>query len=105
MKVLIPAYTGLGNFILKTPFINSLKTLYPNIKIDVVFGLPFGAEKVLHNSDLINETFWLPINSSFQKKIGFFRFFSKRSYDYVFFPFDSCPPFFLYLSFFFSKRK
>ena len=50
MNVLILAYTGLGNFILKTPFISSLKMIYPNIEIDIVCGLPYGVENVLSKS-------------------------------------------------------
>ena len=63
MKILISAYTGLGNFILKTPMINRLADLYPGCKIDLACGSPWGADKVLEHSNIINHVYWLPLNS------------------------------------------
>ncbi len=105
MKVLIPSYTGLGNFILKTPFISSLKMIYPNIEIDIVCGLPYGVENVLSKSNLIKKTYWLPTESSFIERVSFFRKLKKKKYTYIFIPFDSCPPFFLFYSFIFLRTS
>ena len=97
MRVLIPSYTGLGNFILKTPFISSLKMIYPNIEIDIVCGLPYGVENVLSKSNLIKKTYWLPTNSSFIERVNFFSNIKKKKYMYIFIHFDSCPPFFFFI--------
>ena len=68
MRVLISAYTGLGNFILKTPMISRLVNLYPDCKIDLLCGVTWGADKVLENSDFINQVHWLPIDSTIVDK-------------------------------------
>jgi len=96
MKVLISAYTGLGNFILKTPMINRLYDLYPDCKIDLVCGLPWGAEKVLEHSNLINHVYWLPITSTILDKTKCLKRLANNSYDLIILPFDSTPTFLLW---------
>ena len=95
MKILISAYTGLGNFILKTPMINRLANLYPDCKIDLVCGLPWGAEKVLEHSNLINHVHWLPLDYTIIDKRKRLKSLAKNGYDLVLLPFDSTPTFFL----------
>ena len=94
MKVLISAYTGLGNFILKTPFIKKLKQLYPCSIIDIIAGNSFGTEFVLQNSELINKTLILNEKSSIKEKINFFINLRKDNYDLIFLPFDANSKFF-----------
>ena len=55
MKIILSAYTGLGNFILKTPLIKSLKEIHPNCQIHILLGNSWGVENVLKKSNFINE--------------------------------------------------
>tara|TARA_B100001057_G_C22860875_1_gene954461 strand:+ start:1288 stop:2373 length:1086 start_codon:yes stop_codon:yes gene_type:complete len=104
-RILISAYTGLGNFILKTPFIRKIKNLYPECKIDLLCGLPWGAEKVLANTNYINEVIWLDPKNSFLKKQIFLRNLSKKNYDLIFLPFDASPNFVVFGSNFFFRKS
>lgn len=89
MKILIPAYTGLGNFILKTPMIKTIKKLYPHSQIDVLAGNNFGTEFVLKDSSLIGKTILFKEGNNFIKKIKFALWLKKNKYDILFLPFDS----------------
>ena len=91
MKVLISSYTGLGNFILKTPLIKAIHETYPDCQVDLLFGLPWGAENVLKNSSLINMQYWLTPRVSFLEKRKVFKELQKNKYDLVILPFDSSP--------------
>lgn len=86
LHFLVPAYTGLGNFILMTPMIRELRRQYPTSRIDVLAGNSYGTEFVLKGSHLINETLILSEDASILEK-G--RFFLKLRgyYDIIFFPF------------------
>lgn len=85
---LIPGYTGLGNFILKTPFIRLLREEYPDARIDILCGNSFGTEFVLAGSSWIDETLIFPINSSFIEQIKFYLGIRGR-YDTIFLFFDT----------------
>ena len=69
MKILISSYTGLGNFILKTPLIQAAHKEYQGCQIDLIFGYPWGAENILKGSELVNKQYWLPPQFSMLKKI------------------------------------
>lgn len=106
MKILISAYTGLGNFILKTPMINRLADLYPDCKIDLACGLPWGADKVLEHSNLINHVYWLPLNSTIVHKRKHLKSLANTGYDLIVLPFDSTPTYLLWgANFYFSDSK
>ncbi len=106
MKILISAYTGLGNFILKTPMINRLADLYPGCKLDLACGSPWGADKVLEHSNIINHVYWLPLNSTFLDKIKHLKSLANNGYDLIVLPFDSTPTFLLWgANFYFSDSK
>ena len=103
MRILISSYTGLGNFILKTPFIRKLNHLYPNCTIDIVTdkkGNIFdpSPEEIINSSEYIKNVFRLDFNSSIFKKITFFLQLRQNKYNFIFFPFDSSPLFFVVLS-------
>jgi heptosyltransferase-2 len=84
---LVPAYTGLGNFILMTPMIQELRRKFPDSRIDVLAGNSYGTESVLKGrTDLVNETLILSENASTFEKISFFLKLRGR-YDVIFFPF------------------
>lgn len=91
MKVLISAYTGLGNFILKTPMIKLLSKLYPNCRIDLLCGSDWGVEKVLENTELINHVHWFPLDSKFTQKTKYLKKLKKENYNLILLPFDSTP--------------
>jgi ADP-heptose:LPS heptosyltransferase len=93
MKVLVSAYTGLGNFILKTPVISKIKELWPDAEIDLIAGNSFGTEFVLKNTKFINETHILKMDATLMVKLKFFFSLRKKQYDTVFLPFDAVPKF------------
>lgn len=99
-KILISGYTGLGNFILKTPLIKKIKESYPDSEIDIIAGNSYGAEFVLKDDELINETYILKENSSTLEKIKFFLSLRKMNYDVIFLPFDSNRRFLFFCSYF-----
>ena len=105
MKILISSYTGLGNFILKTPLIKAIHEAYSDCQVDLLFGKPWGAENVLKNSSLINMQYWLTPSASFLEKRKIFKELQKNKYDLVILPFDSSPLFILLLSRFYLKKS
>jgi len=94
LKFLIPAYTGLGNFVLKTPLIRSIHQNFPDSKIDIVYGNNWGAEGVLGDSDWVRVSHRCSITSSLLYKLLFLYSLRKERYDVVLMPFDSTPIFF-----------
>jgi ADP-heptose:LPS heptosyltransferase len=91
MKFLICAYTGLGNFILKTPLIKAISEHFPNAKIDLLCGSPWGVENVLSGSNLIRNALWCPESDPPLNKIKILFKLRKEKYDVVMLPFDSTP--------------
>jgi len=89
MKILISAYTGLGNMVLKTPMIRTLAELYPFAQIDLLAGNSHGTENILNNSKYINQTIILkPEETSQHKAVA-----AGWQYDYFIITFDAAPPF------------
>lgn len=88
-NILISAYTGLGNWVMKTPMLKTLKQLYPHAAIDVIAGNSFGTEQLMYDNVLIRKTHELQENSSFIKKLSFFRMLRKEKYDLILLPFDA----------------
>lgn len=99
MRILISAYTGLGNFILKTPMIKKIKCLYPTCKIDIITGNSFGTEFILQGTTLIDKTYILKENASFIEKYQFFSNLKKEKYDAIFLAFDTNRKFLFFGSF------
>ena len=102
MRVLLSAYTGLGNFVLKTPLIRALHEQYPGIEIDLVFGSPWGVENVLKGSHFIRAYIEVPEHLSFIEKCLLFRRKAKK-YNLILLPFDSTP-LYLYVMLLYSKK-
>lgn len=88
-KVLISAYTGLGNFIQKTPMIKKIRELYPECHIDILAGNNYGTEYVLKGSEFVDKIYFLKENSTIKEKISFYWQLRKKKYDAVFIAFDS----------------
>ncbi len=89
-NILLSAYTGLGNFVLKTPLIAALHEAFPHIGLDLIAGNGFGAEQVLgNNSPLLRHVHQLPLRASWQQKLRFFWALRSYNYDYLLLPFDA----------------
>jgi len=96
MKILISAYTGLGNFILKTPMIHKIKEVWPEAEIDLIADNSYGTEYVLAGTELVNETHILKVDTPFTVKLKFFWSLREKRYDAVFLPFDAAPTFMMF---------
>ena len=92
-RFLMPAYTGLGNFILKTPMIRALHQTFPEAEILVLAGNNYGTEFVLGESGVIRETLILRDNAPLGTKLAFFWQLRRRRIDVLFLPFDVQPSF------------
>lgn len=94
LKILLSAYTGLGNFVLKTPAISQLKAvLPPKSCIDLIAGNSFGSDYVLKNSPLIGQTHILKPTASIIEKTAFFAQLRPLNYHAILLPFDAQPRF------------
>ncbi len=106
MRVLISAHTGLGNFILKTPFFHAILKQFKNCRIDLLFDKKNGLEDVINDSKIINNFYYLMQDASFLEKHSLFLELRKNKYDIVFLPFDSTSKSILFKSqFYLSKSK
>jgi len=92
---LIPAYTGLGNFLMMTPMILTLRRLYPQARISILAGNAFGGEHVFRAGDgIVDDVFFLPMTASLGEKAGFFWKLRRLSIATAFLPFDASPAFY-----------
>jgi len=96
MKFLITGYTGLGNFILKTPLLANIHRCFPGSSIDLIYGLSWGAECVLQESKVISHYHYLDQKSTLASKLTFLLRLRRHNYDVLLLPIDSTPRF-LYL--------
>ena len=68
---LIPAYTGLGNFLLMSPMIRTLRERYPASRIYILAGNAFGGEHVFRAGDgIVDDVFFLPMGASGWNRIS-----------------------------------
>ena len=105
MKILISSYTGLGNFILKTPMISTIRDEYPSAIIDIITANGLGIEPILKKNSLINDIIVLNNKASLIEKIIFFMRLRKSKYDLVLLPFDSQPLFLIFGSYISNIKK
>jgi len=89
MKVLISAYTGLGNMVMKTPLIRTIKEIYPFAQLDLVAGNTLQTEHIIKDNRYINQTILLKLEDTHLHK----KLTQKWNYDYGIIPFDAAPPF------------
>jgi len=94
MKFLLVTYTGLGNFILKTPLVRAISEHFPGAQIHLICGSPWGVEEVLSGSNLIHRTHWCSIKSPWLQKLRILLVLRRQKYDIVLLPFDSTPGYF-----------
>jgi len=87
MKILLSAYTGLGNMVMKTPMIRTIKEIYPFAQLDLIAGNSFKAENILQDAQYINQTILLkPEDTHLHKNVV-----KHWDYDYCIIPFDAAP--------------
>ena len=92
---IVPAYTGLGNFLMMTPMILALRRLYPQARIYVLAGNAFGGEHVFRAGDgIVDDVFVLPMTASVWRKVRFFWQLRRLSIATAFLPFDASPAFY-----------
>lgn len=97
MNILIAAYSGLGNLILRIPLFRKIKELYPEARIDIITGddLMGNVSFIAELLDVIDNVHQLSQNASWIEKCRFFFRMRKRRYSVIFLPFDSRPHFLL----------
>lgn len=89
LKILVSGYTGLGNMVLKIPFLETLHQLYPHAQIDIIASNNFGSEIILQKKQYINKIFVLPHNTPFFQKLHFFYTLRHQAYTLIFIGFDN----------------
>ena len=91
---LIPAYSGLGNFLMMTPMVRTLRELYPQARIVILAGNPFGTECVFRAGDgIADEVLWLAMNAPAWRKVLFFLRLRRARLATALIPFDGAPAF------------
>ena len=101
MKILIPAYTGLGNFIQKLPLINILTTHYPDAELHIYTEY---SDYSFFVSSSYNVKFYC-IPKSRQSIFTWFSTLFSNSYDIIILPFDSTPSPLYWVSFLFLRSR
>jgi len=54
-KVLVYAYTGLGNFVLYTPTLKAIKEFFPHASFTLLHGNDTGCHEVVYGSNMFDE--------------------------------------------------
>lgn len=92
---IVPAYTGLGNFLMMTPMVRTLRACYPASRIYILAGNAFGGEHVFRAGDgIVDDVFVLPMTASLWRKAGFFWRLRRLSIGTALLPFDASPAFY-----------
>ena len=93
LKLMIPAFAGLGNFVMMTPVFRAIHACLPEATVHVIAGSPWGAELVLQGSDLAEKTWILSEKSTLWEQVKFFVRLRRERFDIAFIPFDASPAF------------
>ena len=99
MKYLISAFTGLGNFIQKTPLISAIHRYDDSACIDLIGDDRFGALECVKRSPLLREVKFVPLALSMKEKLKIISWLNPKKYDVIFLPFDSSPLWFIYAAY------
>jgi heptosyltransferase-2 len=91
---IFPAYTGLGNFIMMTPIIRTLRERFPSCHIYILAGNDFGTEAVLKDTGLVNDIWILHESENLFQKLFFFLRLRTKKIDVAFIPFNASPSFY-----------
>lgn len=87
-RFLISGYTGIGNFVMKTPMLRKLRDLYPEAAIDLITENEEEASFLLASGS-IDRILRLPRSASMRERYSFFRALRKSSYRAAFISFDA----------------
>lgn len=103
---LIPAYAGLGNFIMATPMILELKQRVPGARIFLLTWPDYGTDQIFDapvlepgsplpagGSAPVAGVFLLNPGAPLPQKIAFFLRLRRLRFGHACIPFDACPPF------------
>ncbi len=91
--ILLPGYAGLGNFLMMTPLFAALKREFPEGRILLVAGNPWGAEHVLAGTKLVDRTIVVSDAASTARQLRTFLRLRRERPDVVFLPGNASPPF------------
>jgi len=86
LNIIVGAYTGLGNFILKSPLLRAIKYLYPTSTLSVFIGDLFYLQELYENDSFIDAYIMFSENDSDDNKKSIIQ---NLSADILFLPFDS----------------
>ncbi len=87
-RYLIFGYSGIGNFVLKTPMLQKLRVLYPEAAVDLITDRP-SEGSFLKEAGLIDRILPLSDRASKAHKIKFFRGLKGQGYKAAFISFDA----------------
>ena len=91
---LIPAYAGLGNFIMATPMVLELRRRHPRARIGLLTWTSFGTDQLFAPGDgVIDEILLLDPAASLLEKVRFFCGLRPAGWHTALVPFDACPTF------------
>lgn len=82
-KVLIYAYTGLGNFVLFTPTLRAIKGHLPQANFTLLHGNDTGCQEVVTGSDLFDKYVVVRRDADWWTKLKWIYKLHKRKYDLV----------------------
>ena len=82
-KVLIYAYTGMGNFVLYTPTLKTLKNYLPNAKFTLLHGNDTGCHEVVSGLGLIDNYVIIARNANLTRRFQIINKLRKEKYDLV----------------------
>lgn len=104
-KILVFAYnTGLGNFILYTPTLRSIKNFVPNAKFTLLLGNDCGFHEILSGSNLFEKYITIKENASLWKKIKCIYKIRKEKFDLIVSEFHNNVLFLIFLIIFANSK-
>ncbi len=82
-KILVYAYTGLGNFILYTPTLRALKKFFPKASFTLLHGDDTGCHEVVSGGNLFDKYIVIKKNADWCTKIKWIYKIRKEKYDLI----------------------
>jgi len=83
LRILIPFYFGLGNAVMFTPFLRTIKSIYPDCHIVLACGVGYKPEQIVPE-ELYDEIYYIP-----KFPYRFKRLICRlKGFDYYFYPFQ-----------------
>lgn len=82
-RILVYAYSGIGNLILYTPALRALRQLFPGAVIELLVGNGTGSEEVVQEGDLVDRVLEVRASSPVWGKVKFAFQIRRAGYDIV----------------------